>query len=316
MSISITGTGSYVPEKVLTNDDLAKMVDTSDEWIMQRVGVSERHIAVNESAADMAIKAARNALENANLDAKDIDLIIASTLTSDTACPTVAGYVQAGVGAACPAFDINSACSGFLFALDTAAAFAARGFDKILVVGAERVSKIVNWTDRSTCVIFGDGAGAAVVTSGDGYLASKLVTSGGDSVIKIPNYIGTSVFYEKEEDPPYIFMDGQETFKFAVNSIVDDITDVSEKAGIALSDIDHVVLHQANIRIMDYASKRLKIPKEKFYANIERYGNTSSASVAIALDEVARSGNLKRGDIVAMSAFGGGLSSAACILKW
>ncbi|MBO4897973.1 MAG: ketoacyl-ACP synthase III [Clostridia bacterium] len=317
MSINIIGTGSYVPEKVLTNDDLSNMVDTSDEWIMQRVGVSERHIAVNESAADMAIKAAEKALENANLAAKDLDLIIASTLTSDTACPTVAGYVQAGVGALCPAFDINSACSGFLFALDTAASFVSRGgFDKILVVGAERVSKIVNWKDRSTCVIFGDGAGAAVVTRGDGYLASKLVTSGGDNVIKIPNYIGTSVFYKKEEDPPYIFMDGQETFKFAVNSIVDDITDVSKKANIALSDIDHVVLHQANIRIMDYASKRLKIPKEKFYANIGNYGNTSSASVAIALDEVARSGKLKRGDIVAMSAFGGGLSSAACILRW
>ena len=316
MSINIIGTGSYVPEKVLTNNELSKMVDTSDEWIIQRVGVSERHIAVNESAADMAIKAAKRALENAKLDAKETDLIIVSTLTSDTACPTVAGYVQAAIGAACPAFDINSACSGFLFALDTAAAFTKCGYDKILVIGAERVSKIVNWEDRSTCVIFGDGAGAAVLRRGDGYLASKLVTRGGDNVIKIPNHIGTSVFYEKEDAPPYIFMDGQETFKFAVNSIVDDITDVSEKADIALSDIDHVVLHQANIRIMDYASKRLNIPKEKFYTNIENYGNTSSASVAIALDEVNRKGLLKRGDIVVMSAFGGGLSSAACILKW
>lgn len=317
MSINIIGTGSYTPERILTNDDLAQMVDTSDEWITQRVGVRERHISENETAADMAIKAAERAVEDAKIDPKELDLIIASSITSETASPTVAGYVQAAIGAACPCFDINSACSGFLFALDTAVSYISRGgYDKILIVGAERVSKIVNWTDRATCVIFGDGAGAAIIERGDNYLSSMLFTKGGDDVIKIPNYIGTSVFYKKEEDPPYIFMDGQETFKFAVNRIVEDIKHVADEADIALSDIDHVVLHQANIRIIDYASKRLGIPKEKFFVNIQKYGNTSSASVPIALDELAKSGALKRGDIVAMSAFGGGLSGAACILKW
>ena len=317
MSINIIGTGSYTPEKVLTNDDLAQMVDTSDEWITQRVGVSERRISEYETAADMAIKAAQRAVADAGIDPLELDLIIASSITGETASPTVAGYVQAAIGAACPCFDINSACSGFLFALDTAVSYVSRGgYDKILIVGAERVSKIVNWKDRATCVIFGDGAGAAIVCRGDNYLSSKLFTKGGDDVIKIPNFIGTSVFYKNEEDAPHIFMDGQETFKFAVNRIVEDINYVADKANIALSDIDHVVLHQANIRIIDYASKRLGIPKNKFFVNIQKYGNTSSASVPIALDELSRSGSLKRGDIIAMSAFGGGLSGAACILKW
>lgn len=317
MSIKILGTGSYVPDKVLTNDDLANMVETSDEWIVQRVGVKQRRVSENETASDMAIKAAQKALGAAQVAADELDLIIAASLTSDTACPTVAGYVQQGIGASCPAFDINSACSGFLYALDTAAAFIrCGGYEKILVIGAERLSKIVDWSDRSTCVIFGDGAGATVIEKGEGYLASRLYTKGGDDVIKIPNYAGTSPFYKREPERPYIFMDGQETFKFAVNRIVEDVKYVAEKANVEIDKIDHIVLHQANIRIIEYASKRLKIPKEKFFVNIEKYGNTSSASVPIALDELVRSGKVKSGDIMVMSAFGGGLSGAACILKW
>jgi 3-oxoacyl-[acyl-carrier-protein] synthase-3 len=317
MSIKILGTGAYVPENTVTNDDLSKLVETSDEWIVQRVGVKERHISVDETAADFAVNAAREAIKSANISAEDLDLIIAATISSETACPTVAGFVQRAIGASCPAFDINSACSGFLFALDTAVSYIMRGNVKnVLVLGAERLSKIVDWTDRGTCVIFGDGAGAFVIGPGNGYLASTLYTRGGNEVIEIPSYSGSSPFYKGESKKPYIFMDGQETFKFAVNKIVEDIKSVVGKAGLTLEEIDYVVTHQANIRIIDYAAKRLKMPKEKFVVDIEKYGNTSSASVAIAFDELHKSGKLKRGDKIVMSAFGGGLSSAACVIEW
>lgn len=317
MSIKILGTGSYVPENIVTNDDLAKIVDTSDEWITQRVGVKERHLSVNETAADFAVKASKEALKSADLKAEDIDLIIAASITSETICPTVAGTVQKEIGASCPAFDISSACSGFLFALDTAVSYIARGeIENVLVIGSERMSKIIDFSDRGTCVIFGDGAGAFVVTKGENYLASKLFTSGGNEVIEIPSNIGTSPFYKGEQKHPYVFMDGQETFKFAVNKIVEDIKYVAGKAKLTLEQIDYIVPHQANIRIIEFASKRLKIPMEKFVVNIEKYGNTSAASVAMAFDELNKSGKLKRGDKIVMSAFGGGLSSAACLIEW
>lgn len=317
MSIKILGTGYYVPEKVVTNDDLAGMVDTNDEWIVQRVGVKERHISTGETAADMAVKAAKNALDNSGLKPEDIDLIIAATISSETLCPTVAGTVQKFLSTQCAAFDISSACSGFMFALDNAVSYLSRdGYKNILVVGAERLSKLVDWTDRSTCVIFGDGAGAAVVTKGDGYLASKIWTEGGNEVIEIPSFSGKSPFFEGQIKDPYIFMDGQETFKFAVHKIVDDIKYVAEKAGVALEDINHFVLHQANIRILDYAAKRLKVSKDKFFMNIDKIGNTSAASVPIALAQLNESGELKEGDLVVMSAFGGGLSSGVCLIRW
>lgn len=317
MAIKILGTGSYVPENIVTNDDLAKIVDTDDEWITQRVGVKERHISVDETAADFAVKAALEAMKGANISAHEVDLIIAASITGENICPTVAGTVQREIGATCPAFDISSACSGFLFALDTAVSYIMRGnVRNALVIGAERISKIIDWTDRGTCVIFGDGAGAFVIAPGEGYLASKLYTSGGGEVIEIPSHIGTSPFYKREQKHPYIFMDGQETFKFAVNKIVGDIKEVVGNAGLCLEDIDYVVPHQANIRIIEFASKRLKIPMDKFVVNIDRYGNTSAASVAIAFDELNKSGKLKRGDKIVMSAFGGGLSSAACLIEW
>lgn len=317
MSIRFLGTGSYVPENVVTNKDLSKLVDTSDEWIVQRVGVKERHISTGETAEEFAANAAKRALIAAGIFADEIDLIIAATISSECLCPTVAGYVQKAIGAVCPAFDINSACSGFLFALETAVSYLARpGYEKILVIGSERMSKLVDWSDRSTCVIFGDGAGAAVLGKGDGYLSSFISTYGGNEVIEIPSFNGSSPFYKKDAKHPYIFMDGQETFKFAVNRIVEDIKKVTYDAGLLLEDIDYVVTHQANVRIIEFASKRLRIPLEKFVINIDKYGNTSSASVPMALDELARSGKLKRGDKIVMSAFGGGLSSAACIIEW
>lgn len=317
MSIKIRGTGYYVPEHAVTNDDLSQMVETSDEWITQRVGVKQRRISTGETAADFAVNAAKNALASSGIEAEELDMIIAATISSDTICPTVAGTVEKAIGASCPCFDVNSACSGFIFALDIAASYLRQDSIKnVLVIGAERISKLIDWQDRSTCIIFGDGAGAAVVGKGGGYLSSQLYTAGGDDVIRIPNYNTSTPFAEFAEEMPYIHMEGQQTFKFAVNRIVEDIRIAAEKANIAVEDIDFIVPHQANIRIIEFAAKRLKVPIDKFYINIEKYGNTSSASVPIALAELNESGRLKEGSIVALTAFGGGLSSAACIIKW
>lgn len=319
MNFKIIGTGSYTPENTLTNNALAKFLDTSDEWITQRVGVKTRKISTGETAADFAVKAARNALEMSGVDAKDLDLIIAASISSDLICPTVAGIVQAKIGASCPSFDINSACSGFLFALDTAAGFFERGtVKKALIIGSERISRILDWNDRSTAVIFGDGAGAVVLeASENGYLASSLYTQGGDDVIKIPNAHGMSPYFESDEkDTPYIYMNGQETFKFAVNVMCRDINTVLEKTKLKTDDIKYFIPHQANMRILRFAEKKLNITPDKVFVNLERYGNTSAASVPLALDELNRMGKLKKDDLVLLSAFGGGLSSAACILRW
>lgn len=317
MSFRIIGTGSAVPSKVITNDDLSQMMDTSDEWITTRVGVSERRIATTESTADLACEAAKAALSMSGISADSLDLIIGATITPDNVSPTVAGTVQERLGAACPAFDISSACSGFLFALETAAGFFARGTVKrALVFGAERISKIMDWEDRSTAVIFGDGAGAAVLEAGDAYLCSEIYTRGEDEVLKIPAFRGTSPFTELPEERPVIFMNGQETFKFAVSELDRHITTLAEKAGVAVGDLQHIVPHQANARIIRMAARRLGLPEEKFVMNIDRYGNTAAASVPIALDELNRSGKLNRGDLVAMVAFGAGLSSGGCLLRW
>ncbi len=317
MSFRIIGTGSAVPSKILTNDDLSGMMETNDEWIRTRVGVSERRIATTETTSGLAYEAAKRAIDMSGVSPDSIDLILAATISADRVCPTTAGTVQEKLGITCPAFDLNSACSGFLFALETAAGFFARGTVKrVLVIGAERISKIIDWTDRSTAVIFGDGAGAAVLEAGDAYLCSDIRTYGGDSVIKIPAYAGTSPFTEIEAEPPTVFMEGQETFKFAVNEFVTHITNMAEKRGITPADIDHIVPHQANERIIRMAARRLKLPEEKFVMNIDRFGNTAAASVPIALDELARSGKVKPGDLVAMVAFGGGLSSAGCLVRW
>ena len=321
MGFRFLGTGSAAPAKILTNDDLSKMVETSDEWITTRVGVRERRIAVEETTASLAAEAARRALEQSGVSPKELDLILCATITADDVCPTAAGAVQEALGATCPAFDISSACSGFLFALETAAGFFARGtVKKALVIGAERISKILDWTDRSTCVIFGDGAGAAVLEASeeDAYLVSELHTVGGSDVIHIPAYQGQSPFRKvpEGERPPVIFMAGQETFKFAVNAMVGHIRSMAQKIGKTPEELDFIVPHQANTRIIDFAAKKLNLPPEKFIVTIQKYGNSAAASVPTALDEANRTGRIKRGDLVAMVAFGGGLSSAGAIVRW
>lgn len=317
MSFNLIGTGMYVPEKVVTNDDLSQIVDTSDEWISQRIGVRERHVCTNETAADLGYHAALNALENSHCKPEDLDLILAATVSAETVSPSLACMVQNKLGATCMAYDINAACSSFLFLLETVAGyFARKKVKKVLIVGAERMSRILDWEDRGTCCIFGDGAGAAVLSEGDGYLDSTFTVKGGDSVINIPQFIGKSPFFELEQQKPYIHMNGQETFKYAVNAICSDITYLLENNHLTADDLAYVVPHQANKRIIDYAAKRLNIPQDKFYVNIEHYGNTSSASVPIALDELNRGGKLKKGDLLLLTAFGGGLANASCLLKW
>ena len=317
MSFSILGTGMYVPPRVVTNEDISKLVDTNDEWIMQRVGVKERHISTNETAADMGTKAALAALENSGVTKEEIDLILVASVSGESASPSVSCMVQNQLGLSCMTMDINAACSAFVFLLETAAGFFARGkATKALIIGSERLSRIVDWEDRSTCVIFGDGAGAVVLGKGNDYLDSVFHVKGGDTVIDIPNHIGKSPFSELEQKKPYIHMKGQETFKFAVNAICKDSKHLLKENGLTMDDIKYIVPHQANQRIIDFASVMLKVPKEKFYVNIDRYGNTSSASIPIALDEMNRNGMLQKGDLLLLPAFGGGLASAACIIRW
>lgn len=318
MNFKILGTGSYVPDHVVTNDDLSKIVDTNDEWISKRVGIKERHVSVTDTTTDMGTKAAQRALENASVSGSEIDLIVGATISADSVCPNLACMVQQNVGASCMAFDISAACAGFLFALETAMGFIERGrAKKVLVVCAERMSKLLDWNDRSTCVIFGDGAASVVLeATEEGFYDSVIHTKGGDDVIDIPTRDGISPFYKVEGKHPFLFMNGQATFKFAVNSITNDVKELFEKTGIGADDIAAVIPHQANKRIIDFAQPKTGIDREKWYVNIERFGNVSGASIPIALDEMNRSGKLERGEKVLLTAFGGGLSSGAIIFEW
>ncbi|MBE6825560.1 MAG: ketoacyl-ACP synthase III [Oscillospiraceae bacterium] len=317
MSFKIIGTGMYVPEKVVTNDDLAQIVETNDEWITKRVGIKERRISETEFTSEMGAKAAQAALDNAGCTAADVDLILAASVSGETVSPSMACMIQNRIGATCPALEINAACAAFLYLLDTAAAYFALGrYKKILVVGCERMSGILDWSDRGTCVIFGDGAGAAVLEQGSNYLDVVCTVKGGDDVIKIPHALGCSPFFKTEQDTPYIHMQGQETFKYAVSAICDDIQSLLDRNGLTMDDIAYIVPHQANKRIIDFACKKLKISEDKMMVNIDKYGNTSSASVPIALHELHMSGNLKRGDKLILTAFGGGLSNMACLIEW
>ncbi len=317
MNFSILGTGMYVPDNIVTNDDMSKIVDTSDEWIRQRVGVQRRHICTTETTVELGYQAALRALENSGTKPEELDLILAATVSGDNVSPSLSCMIQRKLGATCTAYDINAACSAFLYLLETAAGYFARGkVKKVLVVGAERLSKLVDWKDRGTCVIFADGAGAAVLGKGSGYLDSTFTTRGGDTVIKIPAYAGESPFSRLEPERPFIHMEGQETFKYAVNAICSDINKLLEQNGLTPDEIKYIVPHQANKRIIDLACIRLKMPISKFYVNIQEYGNTSSASIPIALDEINRKGLLKCGDLIILTAFGAGLSNAACLIRW
>jgi 3-oxoacyl-[acyl-carrier-protein] synthase III len=314
-----------VPEKVLTNDDLSKIVDTNDEWITTRTGIKERRIAADdEYTSDMGAKAARAAIEQAGISAEEIDLILLATASPDMVFPATACFVQTKIGAknaAC--LDISAACAGFLFAIEIAQQFiTSHTYDTVLVIGAEKLTTITDWTDRNTCVLFGDGAGAAILRSrGDSHgLISTHIASDGNfaDILWMPGGGTRHPITHQNIDKHLqtIKMSGKEVYKQAVIAMVDAAKKALEKAGLSIEDIACVIPHQANIRIIEAVADRLKISIDKFFVNLDRYGNTSAAAVAIALDEANRSGRIKPGDYVLMVVFGGGLTWAGSIIEW
>ncbi|MFW5647822.1 MAG: beta-ketoacyl-ACP synthase III [Candidatus Alkaliphilus sp. MAG34] len=325
LSVGITGTGSYLPEKKLTNFDLEKMVDTTDEWIRTRTGISRRRIADDKTAtSDLATEAAKIAIDDAGLLPKDIDLIVVATVTPDMAFPSTACIVQKNIGAKnAVAFDIEAACSGFLYGLAVGEQFIKTGIYKnALIIGAETLSKITNWKDRRTCVLFGDGAGAAVlqqVEGGVGILSNSLGANGakGDYLTqpaggsRMPASIETI-----SKDLHYIHMDGREVFKFAVRTMSKSALEIIKDVGYNIEDVDYMIPHQANIRIIEAVAKKINLAMDKVYVNLNDYGNMSVASIPVALDEAVKKGSVKAGDVIILVAFGGGLTWGSSIIKW
>jgi 3-oxoacyl-[acyl-carrier-protein] synthase III len=324
-TVSIIGTGSYLPEKILTNADLSRMVHTSDDWITTRTGIKERRIAAkDENTSDMAAEAALKAMEQAKISPKDINLILVATATPDMLFPATACFVQKKIGAinaAC--LDISAACAGFLFGLEIAQQFiTSHTHDTVLVIGAEKLTSITNWTDRNTCVLFGDGAGAAILRhrgSAHGVISTHIGSDGRYSdILFMPGGGSRCPITHDNVDLNLatIHMVGKEVYKQAVTAMLNATKKALEQAGLSIEDIACVIPHQANVRIIEAIADRLRIPLDRFYVNLDRYGNTSAAAVAIALDEANRSGRIKPGDYILMVVFGGGLTWASTIIEW
>ena len=318
----ILGTGFYVPERILTNFDLEKMVDTSDQWIVERTGIHERRIAPEDvPASELACRAAVRALADAHTKPEELDMIICATLTGDAICPSTASFIQDKLGASnAAAFDLAAACSGFVYSSSVAAQFIRTGtYRRILVVGVEVLSKFLDWEDRNTCVLFGDGAGAAVygpVEDGFGILGFDLGSDGsGTGVLGIAAGDRGRALAEGQKKN-CVYMKGAEVFKFAVRTMGATMMRTLEKAGLRADDVDWLVPHQANIRIIQSAAKRLALPMEKVIINIGKYGNVPAASIPMALAEAAGEGRFRKGDIVVLAGFGAGLTWASCIMRW
>lgn len=336
MNIKIIGTGSVVPKLRVTNDDLSKIMDTSDEWIKSRTGIEARHIAVEETTTGMSVEAAQKALSMAGVKAEELDLIIAATVSADRFLPNLACEVQRELGAVkAVAFDLNAACSGFLFALNTAGMYLQNGvYRTALILGAETLSKLMDWDDRSTCVLFGDGAGAAVVRAQetdvrpkedacgtaaepDGILSMVQGSDGARGmVLNCDNRPVNNPYVKHDNALSYVVMNGQEVYKFAVKTVPKAIEEAVEKAKLSVEDIDFFLLHQANYRIIESVAKRLRQPMEKFPTNLQECGNISAASVPILLDNVNQKGILKKGDKIVLAGFGAGLTWGATVLVW
>jgi 3-oxoacyl-[acyl-carrier-protein] synthase-3 len=321
----ILGTGVAVPEKTLTNADLERMVDTDDQWITERTGIKVRHVVDDKTQnSDLASEAATKALQDAGLDAKDLDTIVVATVTGDVCFPSVACYVQKKIGAVNAAgFDIQAACSGFLFALGIADSFIASGQGKnVLIIGSELLTRIVDWNDRGTCVLFGDAAGAAIITpsngDGCGVLGTHMKTDGRlEHLLWMPG--GGTRFPAQmaiNENMNNIKMEGREVFKAAVTAMGEAAVHILDEVGLTPDDVDLLIPHQANIRIINATAKKLKLPAEKVYINLQDYGNTSAASIPVALDEVKKNGLLKPGDICVMVAFGGGFTWGSAAIRF
>lgn len=308
MNVGILGIGRYVPEKVVTNHDLEKIMDTSDEWIRTRTGIAERRIADDTiDTSYIAVEASKKALEDAGISGEDIDLILVATVTPDRAFPAVACVIQEAIGAKhAAAMDLSAACAGFMYGMITAQQFIQTGtYKNVLVVGSDKLSKIVDWNDRNTAVLFGDGAGAIVmgaVSEGKGVLSFELGADGS----------GGKHLYQDE----YVMMNGREVFKFAVRQLGDSCLRVLDKAGLTKEDVDFLVPHQANIRIMESARERLNLPQEKMSMTIEKFGNTSASSIPIAMVEELQNGRIQDGDLIILVGFGGGLTWGAVALRW
>ena len=324
-TVSIIGTGSYVPDKILTNEDLSRMVNTTDEWITTRTGIKERRIAAkDEHTSDMGAKAALKALEQAKISPTEIDLLLVATATPDMLFPATACFVQKKIGATKAAcLDISAACAGFIFGLEIAQQFiTSHTYDTVLVIGAEKLTSITNWTDRNTCVLFGDGAGAAVLRhrgSAHGVISTHIGSDGQYSDILFMPGGGSRCPITRDNvdlNLATIHMTGKEVYKQAVIAMISAAQKALEDAGLSIEDISCVIPHQANLRIIEAIADRLGIPLEKFYVNLDKYGNTSAAAVAMALDEANRTGRIKAGDYVLMVVFGGGLTWASTVIEW
>lgn len=321
MRTKIIGTGSYVPSRVVTNDDLAEIVETSDEWIRTRTGIVKRHISEGEGTTQMAAQAAKKALNDANVEPEDIDVIIAATSTPDYCFPSAACEVQGILGAVnAVGFDVSAACSGFIFALSTADAMISTGMYKTaLIIGVDNLSKVVDWSDRSTCVLFGDGAGAVVVRSSEecGVIRTEIGSDGTKaSVLACESRTMENFLTGMKPEPGYITMEGQEVFKFAVKKVPECVQNLLKNSRANMEDVKYLILHQANYRICESIAKRLKIDMDRIPMNIERYGNTSGASIPILLDELNHEGRLNKGDKLILAGFGAGLTWGAALLEW
>lgn len=321
--IIIAGTGSYTPENIMSNDDLSKIVDTNDEWISSRTGIKQRRISTGENTSDLAFKAALNALDNSKETPENIDLIICATMSPDFFMPSTACIVQAKLGAKnAVAFDLSAACTGFIYALVTAIQFIKSGMYKtILVVGAETISKQIDWNDRATCVLFGDGAGAVLLKSSESknsILSITLHTDGTKrEMLKGPCMSISNTYVSSELNTKnFITMQGGDVFKFAVNTIIENIKEVLQKANCTIDDIKYIVPHQANIRIIKFVAKLLKVEDERFFTNIEKYANTSAASIGIALDELLKNNMVNIGDKLILVGFGAGMTSGAILIEY
>lgn len=315
--MKIIGTGSAHPSLTLTNDMLAEFLDTSDEWIVTRTGIKQRQIISDEKLKDLAITAANEALKKSKLSAQELDYIICSNVVNEYVTPSLSCLIHDGIDAKCPCVDINAACSGFLYALQIAEAYQKAGIAKnILIVCAEEPTRMVDWSDRRTCVLFGDGAGAVVVTEGDDLKAIKVTNTSKTDVLYEERRLEPTPYIKKEEKNVPLQMKGQEVFKCAVSSSIKDICHVVEESNLTINDIDHFILHQANLRIIEAVCNLLKQDKAKFPHNVELYGNTSSASIPMLLDEMNERGELKDGDKIVFSAFGAGFTTGACVIEW
>lgn len=315
--MKIIGTGSAHPTLTVTNEMLEQFLDTSDEWILSRTGIKQRQIISDEKLEDLAATAAENALNNANVKVEDIDFIICSNVVNEYITPAMSCIIQGRIGAQCPCIDLNGACAGFIYALDIAQSyFATKDVKNILVVCAEEPTRMVDWKQRNTCVLFGDGAGAVVLSKGNNVQSIRLSTASKMESLYQQRKLEDTPFISKEETEGPLVMHGSDVFKMAVSASLRDITTVIADGNLTENDIDHYLLHQANIRIIETIRTTLKQDESKFPHNIDKYGNTSSASIPILLDEMNRENRFKEGDKLVLSAFGAGFTTGACLMYW